>query len=458
MVHEGVYSNPGRGHKLVFSLSHALGQLLDPEDHPPTLADKLDSDPAALDHTVRRKFSHLLDSSYRPFPFADLPVELALPILSYATGCSQGTYRSLLLTNKGICDLIRAEKMLCGVSVILSTPWQLEAFEWYLQTRPEAIPQIHALWTICPFSSERETRASIPVSTSIIQMCTNIHSLACHSRVLPSLVDISPFQHTRCVDLTTDSAMSWYAIMDAHSCTHGAEFFHQIQRLHFLGAVSPYSDMPALNNLTRMSVAMGSARNVVSESRSFRSVLKSPKLQQVVITTRLTGDEQEFLAEDVHSIDPRFSVLYRRRRWREPNLWHESFQDPDRFWNQATAEKHVLDPARKRPVRERNQQWGHPASDTESDELADWSNPDQDWAADPNDDWATWVPTPEDNTTGVDLTNELDTESLQEEEELTPESEGLGWTPDGPDWTPESAQAGFSWRPESGKTWRTPES
>ncbi|KAJ7043896.1 hypothetical protein C8F04DRAFT_682388 [Mycena alexandri] len=371
MVNEGVYSNPGRRRKLPSFLGLALGQV--PKDHPPTLADKLHLDPAALDHTVRRKFSHLLDSSYRPFPFADLPVELALPILSYATGCSQGTYRSLLLTNKGICDLVRSDEMLSGVSVILSTPRQLHAFKWYLETWPEAISQIHALWTICPFSSERETQASIPVSATITQMCTKIRSLACHPDVLYHLVDRSPFQHTRCVDLTIDSGIHWSAIMNSF---HGAEFFHQIQRLHFLGAIFPYYDMgPALNNLTRMSMAMGLVTNIGSVK--FGGVLKSPKLQQMVITTRLTGDEQEFLAEDVHKIDPRFSVLYRRRRWREPNLWHESFQDPDRFWNQATAEKHVLDPARKRPVRERNQRWGHPPSDTESDSVSDTPESDE---------------------------------------------------------------------------------
>ncbi|KAJ7712452.1 hypothetical protein B0H16DRAFT_1624990 [Mycena metata] len=382
MVYEGVCSNSGRSHKLHLSLSLALGQLVGPEDHPPTLADKLDLDPAALDHTVRRKFNHLVDSSYRPFPFAELPVELALPILSYATGCSQGTYRSLLLTNKGICDLLRSEEMLSGVSIILSTPWQLHAFKWYLETRPEAIPQIRALWTICPFSSERETRASIPVATAIIQSCTNIHSLACHPRVLENLFDIyalgytsdipPPFQHTQCVDLTLATGMYWSGIMS----TRAAEFLHQMQRLHFLGAIHPYSYIPPLNNLTRMSIAMGSATKVVS--RVFRNVLKSPKLQQVVITTRLTGDEQEFLAENVHGIDPRFSVLYRRRRWREPALWHESFQDPDRFWNQATAEKHVLDPERKRkhPVREPSPQWDHGDWSSETDSVSDTAESD----------------------------------------------------------------------------------
>jgi hypothetical protein len=289
------------------------------------------------DHQVRPKFSHLLDPSYRPFPFATLPVELALRIFSYATGISQGTYRSLLLTSKKIHNLIRIE-MLSGVSVILIRESQLLAFDSYLSTRPEVIPHIRYLWTICPGSVRRVAR----VCVSIINTCTNIRSLACHPHVLlESICRGQTFKHTRCVDLTMiEFRVTWSSFMEGTAS--GANFFHQLERLHFIGALdhslwATWAVIPKLNNLARASIALGSHRNV--NKTLFEQVVKSPKLQQVVITTRLHGEDQQNLSDAAQEIDDRFSVIHRRRRWKESNLWHESLQEPDRFWNQAKEEK-----------------------------------------------------------------------------------------------------------------------
>ncbi|KAJ6584751.1 hypothetical protein B0H19DRAFT_395372 [Mycena capillaripes] len=284
------------------------------------------------DREVRHKFQ------YRPFPFANLPVELALRILTYATACSQGTYRSLLLTNKRIAEFIRTDKMLAGVSIILLKESQMAAFLAYLTERPEAIPNVRALWTISPdcvgYISD--------VCVAIINLCTNIRSLACHPHVLlNSICRGHESKHTRCVDLTMIVfRINWGSFMDASAS--GAKFFHQLEHLRFIGALdhllwATLAVIPKLNNLTRMSIAMGSFRNL---NRSlFERVVESPKLQQVVVTTRLHGEDQQMLSDAAQEIDHRFSVIHRRRRWKESNLWHASLQDPNRFWNQAQEEK-----------------------------------------------------------------------------------------------------------------------
>ncbi|KAJ6512067.1 hypothetical protein C8R47DRAFT_1093317, partial [Mycena vitilis] len=298
------------------------------------------------DDQVRPKFKHLLDASYRPFPFLNLPVELALRILNYATGCSQATYRSLLLTNKRISDLIRIE-MLSGVPVILTRESQMVAFLRYLNARPEVIPHIHALWTISPGSVRQVTS----VCVEIINTCTNIRSLACHPHILlQSICKAEQFNHTRCVDLTMmEFRISWATFMTASP--HGAKFFHQLERLHLVGALEhsmwvTWAVIPRLDNLTRASIAMGSHRSV--NKALFEQVVKSPKLQQVVVTTRLHGEDQQMLSDVVQEIDDRFGVIHRRRRWKEHNLWHEGLQDPDRFWNQAKEEKYL--PPAPRPT------------------------------------------------------------------------------------------------------------
>ncbi|KAJ6584748.1 hypothetical protein B0H19DRAFT_1106374 [Mycena capillaripes] len=290
------------------------------------------------DREVRHKFQHLLDASYRSFPFANLPVELALRILTYATACSQGTYRSLLLTNKRIAELIRTDNMLAGVSIILLKESQMDAFLAYIKEHPEAIPNVRALWTICPGS----VRAISRVCVSIIDLCTNIRSLACHPHVLlESICRGDEFRHARCVDLTMiEFRITWASFMDASAS--GAKFFHQLERMHFIGALdhslwATWAVIPKLNNLARASIAMGSFRNL--NKSLFERVVESPKLQQVVVTTRLHGEDQQMLSDAAQEIDHRFSVIHRRRRWKESNLWHESLQDSNRFWDQAKEEK-----------------------------------------------------------------------------------------------------------------------
>ncbi|KAJ7212288.1 hypothetical protein GGX14DRAFT_622923 [Mycena pura] len=294
------------------------------------------------DHLVRPKFKQLLEPSYKPFRFADLPVELSLRILIYATAYSQGTYRSLLLVNKKISGWIVIE-MLSGVPIILADRRQLEAFESYLMTRPEVIPHIRNLWTICPTSVISVHRLCV----SIINRCTHLRSLACHPHILFHILNTSELQHTRCVDLTLiEFRIRWGHYMQ--SSTVWAQFFNQLRRLHFIGAMDHFSTLtviPKLENIARVSVALGSSTLV--QPVMFEELMKSPKLGQVVITSRLHGDAHKALSDAAQQIDDRFSVMHRRRRWKEHNLWRESLQDPDRFWKQATEEK-FLSPAQRR--------------------------------------------------------------------------------------------------------------
>ncbi|KAJ7729663.1 hypothetical protein DFH07DRAFT_849671 [Mycena maculata] len=304
------------------------------EDSDPHLVLNLQPNSTAVakpDYVVRPKFKHLIDPAYIPFPFVDLPVELALCILSYATGCSRATYRSLLLANRKINDLIRLE-MLPSVSIILTTERQLEAFKYYLEKRPDVVPHIHALWTIGPGSVYRITS----VCASIINTCTNIRALACHPQVLEATMGRyqyhgnrdQTFRHTRCTDLTLiEFRTNWLRFMQ-FPCI--AKLLHQIERLHLIGVLDAFAfhvdRFPKLDNLARASIAMGSHRHILPSV--FSAMVTSPKLKQVVITTRLHGDEQQALSDTVQEMDDRFSVLHRRRRWKEANLWHESLQDP----------------------------------------------------------------------------------------------------------------------------------
>ncbi|KAJ7740193.1 hypothetical protein DFH07DRAFT_965380 [Mycena maculata] len=305
----------------------------------------LDDIPGKLDHVVRAKFQNLLDASYRPFPFAELPIELALRILGYAASCSQGTYRSLLLTNKRMAGLVRIE-MLSGVSVILTSERQMKAFKFYLRACPEVIPHIHALWTVTPGS----VRQISTLCVDIITTCTSLRALACHPHILlQSICQQTTLAHTLLVDLTMiEFRVPWSLLMNYGGSRTGAELFNQLERLHFIGALDTnhWAVFPKLNNISRVSIAMGSHRRITADL--FQELVASPKLLQVVITTRLHGEAQQTLSSAAQDIDDRFSVLHRRRRWKEANLWNESLQDPDRFWNQAKEEKYL--PPAPRPA------------------------------------------------------------------------------------------------------------
>ncbi|KAJ7506765.1 hypothetical protein B0H11DRAFT_241780 [Mycena galericulata] len=222
--------------------------------------------------------------------------------------------------------------MLSGVCPILSSERHLKAFKFYLQKRPEVIPHINALWTITPGSVHRVHT----VCVDIITTCTSLRSLACHPQVLTAAICHKPTViHAGLVDLTMielslielSMRISWQNLMHFPS---GGQFLHQLERLHLIGPLDAWAVFPKLNNLTRASIEMGLHRRIPGEM--FREMVKSPKLEQVVLTTRLHGEERQSLLDVAQEMDGRFSVVnHRKLRWKESNLWHESLQDPDRL-------------------------------------------------------------------------------------------------------------------------------
>ncbi|KAJ7644285.1 hypothetical protein FB45DRAFT_292708 [Roridomyces roridus] len=263
------------------------------------------------------------------FPFSKLPTELALPILAYASGLSQGTYRSLLLTNKAIHELTCIE-MLPLVAVVLTTVRQMTSFKLYLR-RPNIIPHIHSLWAIAP-GSESFYHATT-LCTNIIRKCTAVRSLACQETVLHAA--LTP-NHTHCVDLTLIGCrQDWRQNLP--------KFFDQIQHLHLIDSNRDW--LPRFKNLTRLTIALASDKEILSRE-SCQDLVKSPKLLQVVITTRRHGKEYEALSEAAQAIDDRFGVMHLRRRWKEVDIWRQGLRDPDRFWDQAKEEKYLPPPPR----------------------------------------------------------------------------------------------------------------
>lgn len=283
------------------------------------------------DHAIRPGFRI---PGNKPFPWSKLPVELALKIIAYAVSISQGTYRALLLTDKTFSDCIRLE-MLPRVPIMLTTKKQMDAFDAYLQKRPEVVPHIHALWTIVlgsiyPMKS---------VCAAIIRRCTSLRSLACHPAVLhEALQQDAPLAHTHCTDLTLFQFTIWNA---PQANIQFAHLLNQVRRLHLIGSLesSPFAShvLPKLASLQRISVATGTTLTL--DAVAFGELLQSPNLEQVVVTTSLHGDKQQDLKLQAPEIDHRIAVLHRRRRWKEHNLWRDSLQDPDCFWKQAEKEK-----------------------------------------------------------------------------------------------------------------------
>ncbi|KAF7299203.1 hypothetical protein MIND_00869000 [Mycena indigotica] len=294
------------------------------------------------DHVVRRKFQHMLQPTFQPFPFTSLAVELVMQILGYAVTTGQSTYRALLLTNRQIYDWIRLE-MLPKVAVVLKSKEQLQAFDYYLDKRgAQVIPRIRALWTICPGSGHDISTLGV----SIIQRCIHIRSLACPPYILQRLLSGRTLKHKECVSLTLFQYRAYWA--GSMTDTAFKAFMNQLEHLYFIGALeqnhwSPNSIVPKLDKVKRISIAIGSDPQLRPEA--LVNLLESPKLQQVVVTSHLHSDEHSSLVTQASTIDHRIMIMHRRRRWKEHNIWQDGIHDPDCFWKQAAAEKDLPPPA-----------------------------------------------------------------------------------------------------------------
>jgi hypothetical protein len=240
--------------------------------------------------------------------------------------------------------------MLSGVAVVLTIERQTVAFRIFLRDRPEFIPYIHALWTITTTSIDSSLSTfsiSVEVILDIIAICTNLRSLASN----PSILYMAVFRHrtlvhTHLVDLTmlsTGLHSYWHRL---RAFEPGAALVQQLESLHIIvvGTLErkPWDDVfpPKMNNLSRLSISMGSQKSLAGDI--FIDVIESPRLQQVVITSHLRGEEQQELSDVVQGIDDRFSVVPHRSDSSESEWWHENLLDPGRFWNDFKKGKCLL--------------------------------------------------------------------------------------------------------------------
>jgi hypothetical protein len=152
--------------------------------------------------------------------------------------------------------------------------------------------------------------------------------------------------HTHLVDLTmlsTDLHSFWHRL---RAFEPGAALFQQLQSLHIIvvGTLErkPWDEVfpPKMNTLSRLSISMGSHKSLAGDI--FIEVIESPRLQQVIITSHLRGDEQQELSDVVQGIDDRFSVVSHRSDSSESERWHENLLDPGRFWNEIKKGKCLL--------------------------------------------------------------------------------------------------------------------
>jgi len=269
-------------------------------------------------------------------PFGDLPIELALRILLKAAR-DQSTYRSLVLTSHRVRNLIRFEA-LPDILYHLSRADQLPAFLHFLNAHPAPLvaDAIRFLWII-PDHAGRVQQ----VCAQIIEKCTNLVSLACHYHVFKAFTSsTSDLLHKKCVDLTLMDLGAMNDFTHLVNVSPRRELVHSLDRLHVISSLDHHrwpTPFPRLEKISRFSIAIGSS-SVVKEP-FFHELVRSPKLERVVVTTRSRGNFAAMLMNKVRQIDRRFSVLYRRNRWTELSQWKESAQDPDKFWNQAAAEK-----------------------------------------------------------------------------------------------------------------------
>ncbi|KAJ7212850.1 hypothetical protein C8J57DRAFT_1538992 [Mycena rebaudengoi] len=197
-----------------------------------------------------------------------------------------------------------------------------------IQIRPADQPtdaQPCALWII---GHDNTYSCTHQITISIVHTCTNIRSLGCRDGILwESVYAARPFRHTQCVDLTVvgyvnpDSSALNRVLNEFPS---SAAFLNQLQHLHLIEPDQwdsifwlPLKILPELKNLTHLSIATRTDILIRTpqwplDLEALRTqVVKAPKLQQVVLTTRLHGEELEKICKEARRIDACFVVVHR---------------------------------------------------------------------------------------------------------------------------------------------------
>ncbi|CAK5267456.1 unnamed protein product [Mycena citricolor] len=288
------------------------------------------------DHAIRLVHRHS-----KPFLLLELPTELILDILTHAASISKEVYRTLLLMNRRIYYFVRGEKLLTLVPIVLSTGLNFESFSEYLSLRLGESALVRHLFIFPRTASNRTHNAHC---VSIVSQCTELRSLGCGTTLLyQSVLGLGHLRHVHCVDLTLVRFQETWDRLMSYS-PRAIQFMHQLRDLHLIGNLdhviwTQRGMVPKLDNLVHLSLALGGYNHL--PQRMFEDVVRSPKLEQIVITTKVHGAKEQALKDAAYDLDSRFSVLHRRRRWKERELWMRAVRNPDAFWEQAAREKYL---------------------------------------------------------------------------------------------------------------------
>lgn len=268
-----------------------------------------------------RRGSNASTLTKSPFPFAELPIEIVLQIVSICASSSQSSYRALVLTSRTLRDVVRLE-CIPLVPVTLTTVHQIHAFLDFIAASPELASCIRYLWIIPSDGTSYEG------CRYIVNFCTNVESLACTSTTLFTTI-CGSYRHTKCIHLTVkDWCIPWKYlqwIMEPNPV------FEQLHTLHLIG---PFANSqkshhmpPAFTNLTSASFSYGHDDTV--EPELYAEILRSPRLQRIAIITTTHGSRRTRLAAKLQEMGPRFTLVARPRRWTEAKIWMYGFHDQD---------------------------------------------------------------------------------------------------------------------------------
>ncbi|KAF5369415.1 hypothetical protein D9758_002825 [Tetrapyrgos nigripes] len=257
----------------------------------------------------------------------NLPVELGLKIFIFASCQSQSTYRSLLLTCRSIHNLIRLE-IIPLLPITLTSKNQMISFSTLVTKNPEIAPRVRYLWMIAEVGN-------CYAWSDILQKCTSIVSLACHSNMLIGVDVVS--RHTQLRDLTMREILPMYGDQD---------LYNQIDSLHIIEGGGGYwaqrmanYTLPIFANLRSASISIG-ARCWIPRI-AFEDWLHAPKLKQLAfVTSAHKADVVSVLAKEVEACgNDRYTVslVHTPKRLTEKKLWQARVHDRDVVWKLKSA-------------------------------------------------------------------------------------------------------------------------
>jgi hypothetical protein len=265
------------------------------------------------------------------FPFGELPPEIQLMILAYASEWIP-TYQALIRVSHHMYGLtLRA--CLPHMPVALSTTKQITSFAHLLASD---IPQVylhhsrlyvanlvHRLWISALRKEDKD------LGIEILRTCINVRVLACDARTLrAAIAKPSKFRHTRCRDLTLLlSRPGWDVSLNTPT---GLAFLQRLTHLRVMGEKTVPKDLCSAK-LTHLSYSDRHGYDELTVDRPWALGHPDmfPSLREVVLTRRC-GPEGRTLER----IGPRLVVCYVSRQWTEMQMWCDTAKGGS-LWDQA---------------------------------------------------------------------------------------------------------------------------